>query len=402
MNLENKSANIVGAALCAILCVRFSASYFSYALGIFILFLLYHLWTHRKCTPLKIPRSEARGWILGILLLYGACFVSSALLGNRPGMRESGELAVLSLPFFMMYFLRAHYPIDAGFGAGLSLGASVLCLGGFFLSDGLLDGRMQSFFPHPNGFGSVLMLLIPFAGYYSLLTKNAIGKILMTALCAVMLYCLWRTGSRGAMVSLIAGIGLSFLVMAIVQRKVIGKKKLAALALAACLVFAAGAGLFYEIQSTRTARSARGGERIEMLEASYAMWQDHKFLGVGMTNWEKNYYSERYHPENGIEKDLYMPHNMPAYFFSTAGLLGGSGYLAFLALTFLSFYRAAGRAKDKWLAAAAFAVLLAFHINGLVDETIINKLTTRLFYGLMGYSLAAMLSETDQEKRIPQ
>lgn len=402
MPYKPKIANLVSALLCLILCIRFSASYFSYALAVFFFFLLWDLWTHRQDKLLGLHASGGKLFASGIALCYGACLLSSVLLGDVNSVKETGDIAALSLPFFMLYFLRSNHDVDLGVRSGFFLGTLVFCISAFFIHTDYAGDRMISFFAHPNHLGTAIAILLPFTVWHFQRTKYLVIRLLLASLCAVMLYCLWHTGSRGAMVALAAGIGLSFFVMAIVQRKAIGKKKLAALTLTACLVFAAGAGLFYEIQSTRTARSARGGERIEMLDASYAMWQDHKLLGVGLANWAENYYSERYHPQTGIEQNLTMPHNMPIYFFSTAGLLGGAGYLAFLVLSFAALYRAAGRTKDKWLAAAAFAAFFAFHIHGLVDSTIINKIPARIFFALMGYALAAMLSKTDTEKRIPQ
>lgn len=402
MGIVNRPANIITAIVCMILCVRFSGTYFSYALDIFVLFILYDYWTHRKNTWPAISWKGAQTWLLGVLLFYSLCFISSALLGDGKSIQSVGHITAFSLPFFMLYFLRSRYESDKGVYWGLLLGMLMICLGAFFVPSKYLGLRMTSFFNHPNDFGGVLELLLPFAMWYLIKSKQAIIRISLMMLLILMFYCLWRTESRGAMVALAAGIGLSFFVMAIVQRKAIGIKKLAALTVSACVVLAAGAGLLYGIQSTRSERSARGGERIEMLEASYEMWQDHKLLGVGFANWQENYYSERYHPKSGIEENLTMPHNMPIYFFSTMGSIGGAGYLAFFIFSFTALYRAAGRTRDKWLAAAALAAFFAFHIHGLVDSTITNKVIARLFYGLMGYSLAAMLSETDQEKRISQ
>lgn len=41
-----------------------------------------------------------------------------------------------------------------------------------------------------------------------------------------------------------------------------------------------------DVCSQREDTSKIGGERIIMLEASYAMWQDHKWMGIGMDRWE--------------------------------------------------------------------------------------------------------------------
>lgn len=402
MYFENKASHIISSVLCLIFCVPFTAAYFSYAMGIFFLFLLWQLRKDRRELLLRPTAIEVRRFVTGLAVFYGLCLLSGLLRGDVGSIKRAWDIAMLSLPFFMLNFLQTRYAVSRAIQWGLLLGAFTSCLIAFFVCDERFGLRMASIFGHPNTFAVLPELLLPFTVWHFLRSKHTIEKLLITMIAAIMLYCLWHTESRGAMVALAAGIGLSFFVMAIVQRKAIGLKKLAVLAVSACLVLSAGAGLLYEIQSTRSERSARGGERIEMLEASYEMWRDHKLLGVGLANWQENYYSERYHPENGIEEGLRMPHNMPAYFFSTAGLLGGTGYLAFLILSFAALYRTAGRAKDKWLAAAALAAFFAFHIHGLVDSTIINKIPARLFFALMGYSLAVMLPTAGEKKPLSQ
>lgn len=41
-----------------------------------------------------------------------------------------------------------------------------------------------------------------------------------------------------------------------------------------------------------------------MLEASWEMWNDHKLTGVGPGKWGEYYYSPKYHPKDGHEKDI--------------------------------------------------------------------------------------------------
>ena len=56
-----------------------------------------------------------------------------------------------------------------------------------------------------------------------------------------------------------------------------------------------------------------GGERAQMIQASIAMWEDHKFLGVGAGHWGEEYYGQ-YRPADIHEKGHSMPHNMLRYF----------------------------------------------------------------------------------------
>ena len=131
--------------------------------------------------------------------------------------------------------------------------------------------------------------------------------------------------------------------------------------------------------------SRTGGERLLMWEASIKMWEDHKLAGVGIVNWEKAYYSETYHPEEGTETGLNMPHDIPLEILSTAGLIGAAGYAVFLLLSFGSLYKSMKYATDPLFTAAAIAASFAIFLQGLVDTAILNAIPGRIYFGLMGY-----------------
>ncbi|WP_287500823.1 O-antigen ligase family protein [Veillonella sp.] len=69
-------------------------------------------------------------------------------------------------------------------------------------------------------------------------------------------------------------------------------------------------------------------ERILLWKSSYNMWQDYPMLGVDWSNWQYMY-QNHYIFDKAKERELSMPHNNIAYFFSTTGVVGGIGYLIF-------------------------------------------------------------------------
>ena len=128
-----------------------------------------------------------------------------------------------------------------------------------------------------------------------------------------------------------------------------------------------------------------------MIEASIDMWKDHPIIGVGAAHWYENYYGT-YHPGEASEKGLTMPHNMPLYFLSTGGILGGIGFIAFYVLSFMGLYLVLREQGSFLLSICALIPFFAFFIQGLVDTTIINKIPARMYFALMGYLTALSIN----------
>ena len=122
-----------------------------------------------------------------------------------------------------------------------------------------------------------------------------------------------------------------------------------------------------------------------MLQASFDMWKDHPLSGVGLSHWKENYYGD-YRPAESREEGLKMPHNVFMYFLSTAGLLGGAGYILYVVCLGLGTYRAGIDSGDAALAVTLWTVLASFTIHGLVDMA--NPPGYFLYYGLFGLFLS--------------
>ena len=126
-----------------------------------------------------------------------------------------------------------------------------------------------------------------------------------------------------------------------------------------------------------------GGERAQMIQASIAMWKDHKVLGVGAGHWGEAYYGP-YKPADIHEKGHSMPHNMPIFFLSTGGIVGVAGYGIFVIISAVTLTQIVKMKKDPACGLAVYMVFLSFFLQGLVDSTIINKIPARMYFALMG------------------
>lgn len=386
--------NAISAVIFIIICIPFSSAYFSYALGIFLLFLIYEIYKMHKEQGILLPQTTNNGrkLLIGTGVFYLVLIGDNLLLLDWESVKVGMDIALLSLPFYMFFFLGSKFQIDLGVKYGIIISGVIIAAYGLYSGGYGIDVRYRSFFAHPNHFGTVIDMLCPFLCIWFCKNKSQWEKVALGLLIGVLLFCLYKTGSRGAIAALGGGILLSLLSVFWIQRKKLSfqaKRKIGIFCVAVCLI---GGAAFGYLQAERSGTAKIGGERILMLEASYDMWEDHKWLGIGLSRWEEFYYSPEYHPVEGHEQGLSMPHNIPVYFFTGAGIGGGIGYLMFLLLSACVIYKTANSFNDIWFSAAILTAFWAFTIQGLVDTTIINKIPARIYFALIGYYVTKEIS----------
>lgn len=389
-------ANVVIFLFFVIISWCFKASYFSFAIGLFTLFIVSEVIYKYKYGVRILPHgSESfRYWSTGIFILYLLFLLAAVFHHDRSDIVQSINYMCLTAPFFMTWWISGRYSVEKGVKWGILVGMLIACgIGAYqwYLQPGI---RVQSSYASPNHFGTMIDITIPFIAYFMLSCKNTIYRIIASIVLLGQAFCLYAASSRGALIGLMGGLILSTLVSWFVARQGTQfhfRKSVVALVLG--LVILGGFGAYY-MEHGRT-ESHLGGERMFMIEASIDMWKDHPLIGVGAAHWYENYYG-KYHPEGASEKGLTMPHNMPLYFLSTGGILGGIGFIAFYVLSFVGLYLALRKQGSFLLSICALIPFFAFFIQGLVDTTIINKIPARMYFALMGYLTA--LSINNDEK----
>ena len=389
----NRWANWVCGGIAAILCFRWTSAYFSYAMILFLLFVIADLFFNRPIGLRSTIRSfmGTRFLFYGLVIFYGILFFISVLLGDLSDINKAIEYGAFVLPFFMIVYLGVRYHIQEGFQWGIFAGGSLNC--GYAIFVQYLNQpniRLESVFASPNHFGMILEMLIPFYFYFGWAQNRIWKKTGYVILVVTALFCLYHTGSRGAIIALVGAIVGTCVIAVWMGRKQIKGKVVVCIFLFAIAIASSGAGILMHLNENRDGWGKDGGERQIMIEASYEMWKEHPWLGVGLAHWQENYYSEQYHPKGGREQNLGMPHNMPAYFFSTAGIWGGMGYLLFLGETFLSLLRSYGWQKSPLLFSTICMVFFAFTLHGLVDGTIIHRIPSRIYFFLLGFYFVAL------------
>ena len=378
-------------------CLHGEAAHFSWLMMLFLPFLFWDLYQSRREGRPLWPRmtAEAKGMSRAILLFYGALLGISLIQLDGSGADRAVMLSRLTLPFFMMVYIEGKYPGGRGFVWGIGASVFVLALTGLAMGSGEHPGRFQSFFAHPNNFALILSLVMPMGAYFAWRARHPAIRWSFAAALLGMLFCLIKTDSRTSMGALTVGAVLAILLMIWLHRRdlSIGGKRWAAAATAVILLV--GGGVLWEMQSHRTGMGRFGYERIYMWEASYEMWKDHKWFGVGLDNWRDAYYSPRYHPEKAREQGMGFPHSMPAYFFSTAGTVGGGAFLIFLGYTFRILWRHARRAADKAFSLVLLTTYFIFFLAGFFDATFTMKAGSLTYYTFLGYgSMAGRIRES--------
>lgn len=392
----NQISNIFLFFIMIIISWEFKASYFSYALILFVLFLIidgYYSFHHQLSF---LPKRNKTFYVilLGILSFYLAFNFTSLMHWTHIDLVKSMDYTWLCFPFFMTWWILSKYDAERGFRWGILVGAVIACVIGLHqwcINPGI---RIESSYAHPNHFGTMINLTLPLIGYYAVHVKNNAYKILSVCTMIVQLGCLYLTGSRGALLALIGAVvlGMLWAYVSLREYKNIRFGKYACVFI--ILILIGGGFTLYHMGQERNLDVVRmaetgdsvakaGGERMQMIRASIAMWEDHKLFGVGAGHWGEAYYGQ-YRPSDIHEEGHSMPHNMPLFFLSTGGLVGAAGYCIFIILSIVALTKVVKMGRSLKWGIAVYMIFLSFFLQGLVDTTIINKIPARMYFALMG------------------
>lgn len=392
----NQISNIFLFFIMIIISWEFKASYFSYALILFVLFLMidgYYSFHHQLSF---LPKRNKTFYVilLGILSFYLAFNFTSLMHWTHIDLVKSMDYTWLCFPFFMTWWILSKYDAERGFRWGILVGAVIACVIGLHqwcINPGI---RIESSYAHPNHFGTMINLTLPLIGYYAVHVKNNAYKILSVCTMIVQLGCLYLNGSRGALLALIGAVvlGMLWAYVSLREYKNIRFGKYACVFI--ILILIGGGFTLYHMGQERNLDVVRmaetgdsvakaGGERMQMIRASIAMWEDHKLFGVGAGHWGEAYYGQ-YRPSDIHEEGHSMPHNMPLFFLSTGGLVGAAGYCIFIILSIVALTKVVKMGRSLKWGIAVYMIFLSFFLQGLVDTTIINKIPARMYFALMG------------------
>lgn len=396
-NIEQKTLYAALFLMCFTLAAPVFNALTSTATVLALLALIYYCYKHKTTGLGKIPVSI----YLGLAVFAAAIIASSLAIGDKKSLSYAFRFIYWLLPLFVMFLLNKaagrSNVVFYGFNAAL-LVSSVAAVVEFWNTDA---PRLTGIYGHPNHYASMLAIILPvctalFIGYYkekhdSSLTLFALMNILLGFATLI------RTGSRGGVIGVCLGLILALFFYALKQK---AKKVLLAalvLAVAAVPVYQFNSSYFFRSRASSELVIPYDAQRLYFLEGSYHMWQDHKAFGVGLANWHEQYVTKYMPPRAKTKYD--MPHNMYVYFFSTAGTVGGVGFLLLWLAIFLYFFRNLLPLNAGGI--TSFAMLWVFFsisVHGGVDIGLTNKLVARLFFGTLGIMLAEVWRLKQQGK----
>lgn len=251
--------------------------------------------------------------------------------------------------------------------------------------------RIKGYIHHWALFSDLLIFGVTILIIYCLYAKEshilrAISAIVSILACFLIVV----SGARGGIIGFCLG-ALIFLLIRNVYIKRVGVKKLVIGSLTVILAVICVGGAFWLNfhQSQADAVRSYDGERILIWQSSYHMWQEHKIAGVGLGHWEEEYNSHYILPQ-AKQHDIWHAHNQFLYFLSSAGLLGGIGYLIFSLGLFIYFCKKAKEHPDDIVISALLWALLAIMIQGCVDATLLRNYIMRAYSLYLGIGLASV------------
>ena len=406
----------------------------SIAAGLAAAYILYDCYQKKSFSGFRMAREN---W-LGLAVFLGSVLLASLLLGDKPSIHMAFKYVYWALPFLLVAYLGKLADIRYAVAVGGLLSIAVTSVNVAYLHYLLLHGhklvgpggpvvggRLGAFLSNPNHYSVLLICTLPLLLCFYMdkkLRSNPLASTFSITVTILGLWSLWKTGSRGAMIGLFAG-GLSaFALFCFFQKQ--GKLFRNGLTVGAAIVAVV---LLAGIQGGEI-RKYSDAARLRQLKSCYAMWQDHKLLGVGLENWQKEY-AAHYVLKDEIRQEVLQryfggkkaatkqeadriaawqnaaikhesayptPHNVFAWFFSTTGALGGIGYLLFVV-----YYckLLCSRIKDnskEWILYVGIWALLAITIHGLVDVGITNKEAARLIFLVLGIVLDLRYIEKEE------
>jgi len=224
--------------------------------------------------------------------------------------------------------------------------------------------RINASFVHANDFGAYIILVLPLTFIFLSKRFSKTNRITALTVCALGLYCLLRTSSRGAW--------LGFIIGAIIYFIYYKKRFSLAIPLAmVSLIIVFPAGL-KRVLSIFSSQQNTVWERLKLWQGTWDMIKEHPVLGFGINTFSE--YFPRFKPAD--YPDLKYTHNSYLQMWSEIGLVG---LTIFLALIFTVIILALRKNKEKMNIRPREGQILLGFICGYIAFLIHAGLDTNLY-----------------------
>lgn len=329
-----------------------------------------------------------------LISLYGTILIVSLFQENAvknivDSAYGSLTLFFITMPLWMVLYVGHQYDIRKWIIYVTYGNMYAFSLYGLFKYFSQNESRLSSFYGSPPEVGMLLDLFIPFTIAFAMLQKQHLRwKVASLILIVLEVLSVVLTETRGSYMALCAGIIVSSVMYIWMNRNCISLIKKLILGITVILFCFAFGGYSYHLSVESESRMV-GGERLLLWDSSYHMWEDHKLLGIGFSEWREAYNNpeSKYHPLGGKETTNVMPHNIYIYFAATGGIISLIGLCGYIFFMFRYLLRKIHMQKNNPMNWAMLSMFVALMVHGLVDGTLISKHIGRVFYLMMGVGI---------------
>lgn len=362
---------------------------FSYGLGAFLVALCIIIYRSRSMLRIQVSPYIVKAF----LCLYGTLFVVGILQNNIQdlisGRYSALDLFLITAPLWMVLIIGRIYDLRKLISIIILANMWAFSVYGIWKYIAHKEDRFTSFYGYPTDVGIILDLLIPctiaIGVYY---WKRKLYRWLVIPLVPLEIVSSFLTETRGSYLALVVALIVTGTAWCFYQNNK-NSTKLKWIMGACVGIFTCFAISYSVFIGAESKARMVGGERLLMWESSYHMWEDHKMIGIGLSQWKEQYNNPKspYRPAQGKEKSNNMPHNIFIQFLSTGGLIslcGFMGYLFFMMRYFLKTIKRYTANPFSWMMLFMFSAFIA---HGFVDGTIISRQFGRIFYLLLGVGI---------------
>lgn len=333
----------------------------------------------------KIDISHAKFFLICYAIFFIALFLAAGLSGDHQSLSKTWRYFTWTLPFWLLYVSQSISFHDRILKWGLASALAFIAVS--VVPQISTMTRVIGNFGQPTLLGTVLAILVPAGIMLTFDTMKrerwSINFMALSIATGLGIVTLIFTKTRGAIVGVIlGGVVLLAVIYGVrcVGRYKYGKKILLT---ATCI----GAVFCTCFVVTHDFQRNYDYERVLLWNSSYKMWQDHKIYGVGMGNWAREY--PRYISPQAKEPNLTIPHNVVASFFDETGMIGGFGFLVYVAGTWVFLVKKINKYPDNRYYQAALWAFIALMCHGMVDTGITNRAAMQIISTILGMAIAS-------------
>ena len=326
--------------------------------------------------------------ILCHLLFFSLLLLAALLSADGTIVYKTLKYISWTLPFWLIIIFPYICNFEKLYGYAIFMSLCVISIFALLLVN-RQGVRVIGYFGKPTLLGTILGIILPATVLLTMKAfkdiSNKYVKFLFSMICLLGIYTLFLSKTRGAIIGLIIGGIMLYLLL---HQKSWDRFSLKQRLCIMFSIFFILVGTICILPNTPLHRSY-DYERILLWKSSYAMWQDNPIYGIGFGNWHKIY--PQYILPQAKEPDLPIPHNTIASFLSETGIIGGMGFLTYTIGTIIILACKISVHPANIYYQIAFWSFVTITCHGMVDTGLTNRFGLQLMSLILGVAFYSEL-----------